>query len=421
VFTTNRSDAGCVILVEQEASQRALITSLLQTLGHEVVVRDSTESAIAAAVDHQPVAVLIGKLCATARREDVAAKLRSCCPSTTVSFVQLQEAAPSPAAAEAQTAKCLVGLGSAARQLQHLIDQVAACDTSVLITGETGTGKELVAELIHLKSARRNGPLVALNCSAFPEALFESELFGHEKGAFTGAACARIGKLAAASGGTLFLDEIGEMSPATQAKLLRVIENRTFYPLGAARPQALNVRIVAATNQDVERAVEMRRFRRDLFYRLNVIRIDVPPLRERREDVPSLCRHFLGEFNRQFGMRFESLAAETVELLAGHDWPGNVRELRNTIEAAFALCEERRATQLPLPMQIAQRLRDSCDRGERQRERARLVDALQRANWNKRRAAIDLDMSRMTLYRKLRVFGIERDDAPARADDPETD
>jgi transcriptional regulator with PAS, ATPase and Fis domain len=300
----------------------------------------------------------------------------------------------------------LVGESAPMRAVKRVIAQAAQSDSNVLILGETGTGKELTAALIHENGSRRRGPMVSLNCAAFPETLLESELFGFAKGAFTGATTSHRGKLELANGGTLFLDEIGELDAMGQVKLLRVIENRSFYPLGASQPVSLDVRIIAATNDDLDAAVAMKRFRRDLFYRLNVVAIELPPLRERREDVPALCSHYLNELNRRFRTAFERLSNHTSGLLQDYSWPGNVRELRNVIESAIVMAPSRRARALDLPGSVVRRMR--LDTANPVSRRDEILRALGASDWNKKLAAKRLGCSRMTLYRRMSKLGIGR-------------
>ncbi len=232
------------------------------------------------------------------------------------------------------------GIVGRSRVIQEVIrhaERVAETKSTVLIMGETGTGKELLARAIHDRSAQRHMPLIKVNCAAIPDTLLESELFGHVRGAFTGAAANKKGKFALADGGTIFLDEIGTMSPSLQAKLLRVLQEREFEPLGAERVQRVDVRVIAATNRDIKRLVEDGRFLEDLFYRLNVIPLVLPPLRERREDVAMLVEHFLRKHTQRTGRKIEQIRAEALERLMAYDWPGNVRELENTIERAVVL------------------------------------------------------------------------------------
>jgi transcriptional regulator with PAS, ATPase and Fis domain len=217
---------------------------------------------------------------------------------------------------------------------------VAETKSTVLITGETGTGKEMVARAIHHRSAQREMPLIKVNCAAIPETLLESELFGHVRGAFTGATTTKRGKFALADGGTIFLDEIGTMTPALQAKLLRVLQEREFEPLGAERTQRVDVRVIAATNRDIKKLVAEGTFQEDLYYRLNVIPIEIPPLRERREDIPALVEHFVEKHRQRTGKRIEHVDDTVLAALTKYDWPGNVRELENTIERAVVLATD---------------------------------------------------------------------------------
>jgi DNA-binding NtrC family response regulator len=232
------------------------------------------------------------------------------------------------------------GIVGRSRAMQDVITRaglVAETKSTVLITGDTGTGKEMVARLIHHRSAQRDMPLIKVNCAAIPDTLLESELFGHVRGAFTGATMTKRGKFALADGGSIFLDEIGTMSPAIQSKLLRVLQEREFEPLGAERTQRVDVRVIAATNRDLKQMVSDGKFQEDLYYRLNVIPIDIPPLRERREDIPVLVEHFLEKHRQRTGKKIDQVDKGVIEALERYDWPGNVRELENTIERAVVL------------------------------------------------------------------------------------
>ncbi|HSK09620.1 MAG TPA: sigma-54 dependent transcriptional regulator, partial [Vicinamibacterales bacterium] len=231
----------------------------------------------------------------------------------------------------------IVGRSLVIQALIEKIERIAQSKSTVLITGETGTGKEMVARAIHARSAQRTMPLIKVNCAAIPESLLESELFGHVRGAFTGAVGNKRGKFALADGGTIFLDEIGTMSPALQAKLLRVLQDREFEPLGAERTQHVDVRVVAASNRDLRQMVAEGRFLEDLYYRLHVIPLEIPPLRDRREDIPLLVDHFLRKHRQQAGKRIDGLEDGVTRTLLGYPWPGNVRELENTIERAVVL------------------------------------------------------------------------------------
>jgi transcriptional regulator with PAS, ATPase and Fis domain len=300
--------------------------------------------------------------------------------------------------AELDIRSLIVGESDAIRSLRNYLPKVAARDCSVLITGETGTGKELIAEAIHHCSSRCKRPMVCINCAALPESLLEGELFGYEKGAFTGALTRYPGKLKIADGGTLLLDEIGDMTLPCQAKVLRALETRKISPLGGNGQVSVDIRVVAATNQDLLPLIEQSHFRKDLFYRLNVVHLAVPPLRKRKEDIPLLFGFYLDYFNRQFNERVEGATSETMTALMRYDWPGNIRELRNVIELMF-VDPPATITVDHLP----ERFREPSTAAASP-EKERLVAALCAANGNKRRAARELNWSRMTLYRKLEKY-----------------
>jgi len=300
----------------------------------------------------------------------------------------------------------IVGDSSVMRGIRARIARVASSDSNVLITGETGTGKELLAEAVHGKSARRNKPLIAINCAAIPDSLLESELFGYAKGAFTGADSNSDGKLKAADKGTVFLDEIGDMSAYGQAKILRMIESKEIQRLGCNRGIPLDVRVIAATNQDLEQLSKENKFRKDLFFRLNVARIHLPALRDRKEDLLSLIGYYIGRFNRQFGRRVRGLSEEALDCLLAYDWPGNVRELKNLLESIFVEGPAQDILLADLPLQL--RLRCNELKSLVGNERERLLWALSATNWNKSKAADKLQWSRMTLYRKMARYNISR-------------
>jgi two-component system response regulator HydG len=247
----------------------------------------------------------------------------------------------------------LLGTSAAMRRLLETVTQVAPSSATVLIQGESGTGKELVANALHAGSPRQGRPLVKVNCAALPETLLESELFGYEKGAFTGAVARKAGRFELAHGGTLFLDEIGELSAPTQAKLLRVLQDGEFERVGGTQSLRVDVRVVAATNADVAALVREKRFREDLFYRLNVITVQIPPLRERREDIPLLAQHFLRRFAQKNGKGITGFTEEALDLLQSHPWPGNVRELENVIERAVVLTRSSAISPADLPETLA--------------------------------------------------------------------
>ncbi len=300
----------------------------------------------------------------------------------------------------------IVGVSQSVQQLRAYLAQVAATDSNVLITGETGTGKELAAEVLHRSSARRDKKLIPVNCAAIPDTLVESELFGHERGAFTGAHAAREGKFQLADGGTVFLDEIGDMDLGAQAKLLRVIENKEVYTLGSRVGLRLNVRVVAATNQDPEQLMRENRFRKDLYFRLNVARIHMVPLRERKEDIPALVEQCLQELNRRFHSQVEGCSEEASRLLMRYDWPGNVRELKNLLEATLIGLDSPVIGPANFPPAFHARLQalEAAPNDERER----LLSALSATKWNVSKAAEALQWSRMTLYRKIARYHLAR-------------
>jgi len=296
----------------------------------------------------------------------------------------------------------LIGRSLSARNVRESIARAARSDSNVLITGETGTGKELVAELIHRNSTRAKRPMVCINCAAIPETLLESELFGYERGAFTGAQIATPGKLEQAEGGTVFFDEIGDMSSYAQAKILRAIESREIHRLGGRRPIRLNVRVISATNRDLDELAMEDLFRKDLYFRINVARVHIEPLRERKSDIPPLIEHYVREFNRTFRTDVRGMEPETLDRLTAYHWPGNVRELRNVIESVFVSRPSPRITFTDLPEWLRRRLGEPASPDEQQR----ILSALAATNWNKSKAAEQLQWSRMTLYRKMAKYGI---------------
>jgi DNA-binding NtrC family response regulator len=300
----------------------------------------------------------------------------------------------------------LVGASHTTCGLRALIKRLEKWNSNVLITGETGTGKELIAELIHANSPRYRRPFVCLNSAAIPDSLLESELFGHERGAFTGAQAAYSGKMALANTGTLFFDEIGDISVSVQAKLLRALDGKTIYRLGGSKPIPLDIRIIAATNQNIEEAVEEKRFRRDLYYRLNVVRVQLSALRERIEDIPTLLEYYLNAMNELFGMHVEGFTTEAMDMLLAHSWPGNIRELKNVIEAIYINLQGKMIDTVDLPDQIKRHFARMANANDDEREQ--MIRALVSTNWNKTRAANKLHWSRMTLYRKMHRYKIVR-------------
>jgi DNA-binding NtrC family response regulator len=302
-------------------------------------------------------------------------------------------------------ATSIVGNSLSMWKVKTYMRKVALTDSHVLITGETGSGKELAARYIHDHSPRHGKSFVAINCAALPDGLLESELFGYERGAFTGAVTAYAGKLKLADGGTVLFDEIGDMSLYAQAKILRVIETKEVYPLGGRRGVPLDIRIIAATNRDLERQVLKNDFRQDLYYRLDVARLRLPPLRERKDDIPLLIDHYVQTFTRRFGRNIAGFSEEAMELLQSYDWPGNVRELQNFIERIFIDPPREKIAVSDLP-EFMRTCSHSGPRKTLPEEREILLYTLSQTNWNKSKAAERLHWSRMTLYRKIAKYHI---------------
>jgi PAS domain S-box-containing protein len=295
-------------------------------------------------------------------------------------------------------------------QIQRVFDVlkvVAPSAVTVLIEGSTGTGKDLLARIIHHRSPRAARPFIKVNCAALPETLLESEMFGYTRGAFTGAERDKPGRFQLADGGTIFLDEISELPLALQAKLLRVIEDREFYPLGARKTTKVDVRIIAASNKPLHDQVEKGLFREDLYYRLNVIRVYLPPLKERRQDIPLLIRHLLHKKNLERGTFICRFDPEALERLLNYDYPGNVRELENIIEHACLLCQGDIITLRHLPWTLREEAPPDAGPPPEEEERRRLLEVLQRAGWNRTRAARALGINRTTLWRRMKRLGIE--------------
>lgn len=306
----------------------------------------------------------------------------------------------------------IVSRSPSMQRIFKILAQVALSDSTVLIQGETGTGKELLAKAIHNMSPRAKKPFVAINCGALPDTLLESELFGYKAGAFTHATRDKAGHFAMAEGGTLLLDEISELSPAFQVRLLRVLQERCYQPLGATRTQKADVRVVAATNTHLAEMVRQGSFRQDLFYRVNVVCLDLPPLRERKEDIPMLVEHFIGRMNRIHGKSVQTISQEALSLLMFHNYPGNIRELENIIEHAFVLCPTGEIGLSCLPESLfdaAPRPSSSMNlQSAIQSTEARVImDALERNKFNRLAAARELKMHKSTLYRKIQKIGVQ--------------
>lgn len=313
-----------------------------------------------------------------------------------------------------------VGSSQKMKEVFNLIYRLCKVDTTVLIRGENGTGKELVARAIHFNSPRKSGPFTAINCGAIPENLMESELFGHEKGAFTGAVERKIGKFQIANNGTLFLDEIGELRPDMQVKLLRVLQEKKFTPVGSNREVKTNTRIIAATNRNLEKMMEDGSFREDLFYRLNVMPIFLPPLRDRTDDIPALVPHFIKKFAKQHASSITSISTEALEILKSYRWPGNIRELENVIERAFIVENSSQITAISLPENVRESGKDHVlksaplgyagpldfDAFKDQMEKDFIISALKANNGRINQTVAQANIPKNTLLRKIRKYNI---------------
>jgi DNA-binding NtrC family response regulator len=304
----------------------------------------------------------------------------------------------------------LLGKNSRMQEIYELISDISNTDSTVLIQGESGTGKELIARAIHFNSHRKTRPFIVANCSAYSQNLLESELFGHEKGSFTGAIRRKIGRFELAHGGTIFLDEIGEVSPPTQILLLRVLQDHRFERVGGEETLEVDVRVIAATNKNLMEEMKRGTFREDLYYRLNVIPLLVPPLRERKDDIPLLASHFLQKFNHEKGKAVTRIAPEVMEILLAHSWPGNVRELENVIEHATIIAKKdeillkdlpQYLLQRPLPTQQLASLKDY--------EKDLILKTLEETNWNKHQTSKKLKITRSTLYGKMKRYGLTKE------------
>jgi transcriptional regulator with PAS, ATPase and Fis domain len=308
----------------------------------------------------------------------------------------------------------MVGKDPAVQKIFEIVPAVASSDASILIEGPTGTGKDLLAKVIHNVSPRTTKPLVKVNCAAMPDNLLESEMFGYVKGAFTGAEKDKPGRFQEANGGTIFLDEIGDLPLALQAKLLRVLEDKEFYPLGSQKTTKVDVRIISATNQNLGRLVREKRFREDLFYRLNVMRLELPPLKARRADIPLLISHILKRLSATRDTRADQFANDAMEVLLNYDYPGNIRELENIIEHALIVCRDKVIERSHLPHGLEAGIAapvpasDNRSFGEKIEisERSLILDMLRKHNWNKGKTASALDMNRTTLWRKMKKYGL---------------
>jgi len=311
----------------------------------------------------------------------------------------------------------LIGKNEKIRGIYDIIDNISGSDSTVLITGESGTGKEIVAETIHKKSKRANMPYIIVNCAAIPENLLESEMFGHERGSFTGAIDRHIGKFELASGGTIFLDEIGEMPMAMQVKLLRAVQEGMIERIGGEKSIPIDVRIIAATNIDLKKAIQEKRFREDLYYRLNVIPIDIPPLRDRIEDLPLFVNYFIAKYNKELNKNIKYITGNALKIFQDYSWPGNVRELENLIERIVTLSKEDHLDTVYIPRELVNSRSNSSgkfvlDEGSllksvRSFERKIIIEALRSCNGNQTNTAKTLGIHRTTLISKLEAYGIK--------------
>jgi DNA-binding NtrC family response regulator len=302
----------------------------------------------------------------------------------------------------------LQGDSPAMKRVLDLVATVAVSDTTVLITGESGTGKELVARAIHATSARRYNPMVVVNCGALPEGILESELFGHEAGAFTGARARHKGKFEAADGGTVFLDEIGEVSPKVQVELLRVLEEKAVTRLGGNTPVPVDFRVIVATNRDLEAAIRAGEFRDDLYWRLNVVNIHIPPLRERPDDISLLAEHFLARFTQAMNRKPMRLSPEALDAMIAYPWPGNVRELQNAVERAVVVGQGEVVRTEDLPLRVTETVNGDGPGSLSEAERVHIRSVLDASGWNISRAARILEIDRVTLYNKIRKYELKK-------------
>jgi DNA-binding NtrC family response regulator len=302
----------------------------------------------------------------------------------------------------------IVGDSPPMRKVMELVEHVARTDATVLIRGESGTGKELIARAVHANSPRRYAPIITVNCGGLPESLLESELFGHEKGAFTGAQYRRKGRLEMADGGTLFLDEVGSISVKTQVDLLRVLETREFTRVGGTKSVKVDFRVICATNEPLEKAVAEGRFREDFYYRINVFTIEAPPLRIRRSDIPLLANHFVARFARQMDTRIQGISPDAMAVLEAYDWPGNVRELSNAIERAMVVGRSNEILPEDLPVGRGRETPAGEADSLAEVERRHIASVLDGTEWNITRAADVLKIDRVTVYNKIKKYGLRR-------------
>ena len=311
---------------------------------------------------------------------------------------------------EKQAFHNIVGKSWIMQNIYNLLDELADLPTTVLITGESGTGKELIADALHNKGQRKDRPFVKVNCSALPENLLESELFGHVKGAFTGAIKDKTGRFEVAHRGTIFLDEIGDISPALQLRLLRVLQEKEFEKVGDIKPKKVDVRIIAATNQSLLEKVKKGEFRNDLYYRLKVVEIKLPPLRDKREDIPLLVEHFIKKFNKEFNKNIIDISRDVKKIFLDYTWPGNIRELEHAIEHSFVLCRQSIINPDDLPVELKNFKSNTPSKSNQKDMKDEILKALKKTDWNKSKAARLLGISRRTIYRKIEEYKIYKEE-----------
>jgi len=368
-----------------------LITAYASVSSAVQALKEGAYDYVTKPFDPEELSRIIAKACATVRLKEENVRLKE----------QLEASLP----------EIVMGTSPAMRKLWSLVDAVAPTDATVLIRGESGTGKELVTRVVHAKSQRRFGPLIAVNCGALPEGVLESELFGHEKGSFTGATGRRKGKLELADGGTLFLDEVGEVSPKVQVELLRALEDKRITRVGGTEEVPIDFRVICATNSDLEEAVRNGTFREDLYYRINVFTLEIPPLRERREDILPIAEHFVAKFAAAMGRRVTGFTPAARDLLLSHPWPGNVRELANAVERALVVCRTGEVGPEHLPIGGGRPVAPggaecATDLPLREVERRHIEAVLAAHDHNISHTAKVLGVDRVTLYNKIRRYGI---------------
>ncbi len=457
-----------ILVVDDEANLRKVLAAILRKDGYEVAIAEDGEQAMAEFEKNGADVIISDLVMPKLGGMDILTRVRASRPDIPVIIItahgtvdsaveaiklgafdyitkpfehseiravvakaaRTQEANQGHVAPDGSARKSIVGGGTRMEELFKIIDKVADTPSTVLITGESGTGKELVATALHQGSSRRDKPLIKINCAAIPKDLMESELFGYERGAFTGAVSSKPGRFELADGGTLFLDEIGEIPLEMQVKLLRVLQESEFERVGGIKTTRVDVRLIAATNRDLEKETEAGRFRKDLFYRLNVVPIQLPPLRDRVEDIPSLVEHFIEKYNKRLNKKMEGIADEALVLLQGWPWPGNIRELENLMERVILFAEGARIEVKDLPEGVRggmpatptlpagatpqpgeTPLKDFLKQKQAEIEKSFIVQALAKTEGNVTRAAKLLQISRKSLQTKMKEFGL-RDEEP---------